>query len=101
MSKLNIDLQEIAPRWKAKGFSFGVFTDPPGQVWKDFVHDTDEILMVVQGEMELEMQGPTIRCEIGKEILIPAGVVHTVRNVGKTSSQWLYGYKEEPGSYAH
>ena len=22
-------------------FSFGTYVDPPGQVWADFVHDTD------------------------------------------------------------
>ena len=90
--------QKIALDWKARGFSFGVYTDPPGQVWKDFVHDSDELLMVVQGEVELEMQEETIRCSIGQEILIPAGVVHTVRNVGKTGSQWLYGYKGKQAS---
>ena len=35
----------------------------------------------------------TIRCVIGQEILIPAKVVHSVRNTGQTGSQWLYGYR--------
>ncbi len=94
MGKARIEQAKILAQWKARGFSFGIFTDPPGQVWNDFVHDTDELLMVVQGEMELEMQGKRIRCEIGQEILIPAGAMHTVRNIGKTGSQWLYGYKK-------
>ena len=94
MADKSIDQAMIAEQWKARGFSFGVFTDPPGQVWKDFVHDADELLMVVQGEVELRMQGQTIRCDTGKEILIPAQVVHTVSNVGSTGSQWIYGYKK-------
>lgn len=94
MAEAKINQAEIAAQWKARGFSFGVFTDPPGQEWKDFVHDSDELLVVVQGEMELEMEGRTSRCTIGQEILIPAKAVHTVRNVGKTGSQWLYGYKQ-------
>jgi mannose-6-phosphate isomerase-like protein (cupin superfamily) len=89
----NVDPVRIAGNWRSRGFSFGVFTDPPGQVWPDFVHDTDELLLVVQGDMELEMRGKTLRCKIGEEIFIPAKVVHTLRNVGKTGSQWLYGYK--------
>ena len=96
MPESKINPHEIAAQWRARGFSFGLFTDPPGQVWENFVHDTDELLMATQGEMELEMEGRTIRCEIGKEILIPAKAVHTVRNVGKTGSQWLYGYQERP-----
>jgi len=96
MSKPTIDAHEVAARWKSKGFDFGVFTDPPGQVWKDFVHETDELLMAIKGDMELEIEGRKVQCEVGKEILIPAGVVHTVRNVGRTGSQWFYGYKESP-----
>ena len=91
----SIEPSKVAKRWNDLGFSFGVFTDPPGQVWKDFVHNTDELFMVIQGEMELEMEGRKTRCEIGKEVRIPANVIHTVRNVGKTGSQWLYGYKRE------
>lgn len=89
----NPDPAGTAERWRTRGFSFGIYTDPPGQVWSDFVHDTDELLMVIQGDMELEMRGKTIRCEIGEEVLIPARVVHTVRNVGRTGSQWAFGYK--------
>ena len=96
MPESTINPHEVAALWKERGYSFGVFTDPPGQIWENFVHDTDELLMTIKGEMELSMEGRTIRCEIGKEIRIPAGVVHTVRNVGKTGSQWLYGYKERP-----
>ena len=94
MPDKNVSPSKVAERWKARGFSFGIFTDPPGQVWSDFVHESDELLMVVQGDMELEMRGETIRCPIGEEILIPAKVVHTIRNVGKTGSQWLYGYPQ-------
>lgn len=96
MPESKINPHEIAALWKERRFSFGVFTDPPGQVWENFVQDTDELLMAIKGEMELEIEGRTIRYEIGKEILIPAKAVHTVRNVGKTGSQWLYGYKERP-----
>jgi cupin 2 domain-containing protein len=91
-----IQPHEVAERWRKRGFSFGVYTDPPGQVWENFVHDADELLMAIQGEMELSMENRTIRLEIGKEFLIPAGVAHTVRNIGKTGSQWLYGYKDRP-----
>ena len=39
MTKLT-DLEIVAGQWKARGFSFGIFTDPPGQVWKDYVKHT-------------------------------------------------------------
>ncbi|MBV8884287.1 MAG: hypothetical protein JO235_09870 [Chroococcidiopsidaceae cyanobacterium CP_BM_RX_35] len=31
--------------WENKGFSCGIWTDPPGQIWSNFVHDEDELVM--------------------------------------------------------
>lgn len=81
--------------WHARGFTCGLWVDPPGQEWIDYVHSVDEVLMVLEGELELEMQGRTFRPRQGEEVLIPAHVPHTVRNVGGTTARWLYGYKSE------
>jgi len=51
--------------------------------------------MVLEGELELEMQGCTFRPKRGEKVLIPARVMHTVRNVGGTTARCLYGYKEQ------
>jgi mannose-6-phosphate isomerase-like protein (cupin superfamily) len=84
---------QIEHEWRARGFSCGLWVDPPGQVWEDYVHSTDELLMVLEGELELEMQGRTFRPKSGEEVFIPARVTHSVRNVGGTTARWLYGYK--------
>jgi mannose-6-phosphate isomerase-like protein (cupin superfamily) len=86
--------KNIETEWRARGFSCGLWTDPPGQKWIDYVHETDELLMVLEGELELTMQGRKIRPQLGEEVLIPARTKHTVRNVGKTQNRWLYGYKK-------
>src|SRR5579862_7679623 len=39
----------------------------PGQVWADFVHDTDEVVMVVEGQVEFEIAGVTHRPRAGEE----------------------------------
>ena len=44
-------------------------------------------------EIELEMDGEILQPEIGDEILIPAGMNHTVRNIGLVTNHWFYGYK--------
>jgi quercetin dioxygenase-like cupin family protein len=49
--------------------------------------------MMLEGEVEFEIGGQVRRPEIGEEVFIPAGVVHSVRNRGKTTSRWLYGYR--------
>jgi len=87
-----VDQAAVAARWCARGFSCGLWTDPPGQVWANYVHDVDELVMVVEGEVEFEIEGRCHRPSPGEELLIPARARHTVRNVGRTESRWLYGY---------
>ena len=79
--------------WQRRGFSCDIWTDAPGQVWRDFVHATDELVLPFEGDIELEFCGRVCRPRIGEEVLIPAAVRHTVRNVGRGVSRWYYGYK--------
>jgi len=88
----SVDQQSVAASWRKRGFSCALWVDPPGQVWADYVHEVDELVMVVAGEVEFEIDGVTHRPEVGEELLIPARARHTVRNVGGTESRWLYGY---------
>jgi cupin 2 domain-containing protein len=90
-----MDRAKVEKEWRARGFSCGLWTDPPGQVWKDYEHATDELFMVVEGDVELEMQGRTLRPRASEEVLIPARTVHTVRNVGSHTARWLYGYEKQ------
>lgn len=89
-----IDRERVQADWNARGFSCDIWTDPPGQVWADFVHATDELVMPIEGVVEIEMQGQRLRPAVGEEIFIPAGVMHTVRNPGRVTSRWYYGYRQ-------
>ena len=60
---MNPDL--IKKDWNSRGYSFREFRDLPGQVWADFVHRTDELVMLLEGEIELEVEGKTQRPLIG------------------------------------
>ena len=55
-----------------------------------------ELVMVVEGKLELEMEGGEFCPELGEEVFIPKNMVHSVRNIGGTTSRWLYGYKKDP-----
>ena len=85
--------EQIRKNWEYRGYSFGVFKDSPGQVWADFVHMTDELVILAEGEIEIEIEGMTQQPRVGDEVFIPANAIHTVRNVGKTNNVWYYGYK--------
>lgn len=88
-----VDIDAIRRDWGARGFSCDIWTDSPGQVWENYVHDVDELVMVVDGDVEFEIAGQVHHPAVGEELLIPARVRHSVRNRGATTSHWLYGYK--------
>jgi mannose-6-phosphate isomerase-like protein (cupin superfamily) len=85
---------EIAADWAARGFDCALWTDPPGQRWENFTHATDELVLVLDGAMEFEIAGVVQHPRPGTELLIPAGAVHSARNIGSTTAHWLYGYRE-------
>jgi len=86
--------EQIKKDWNLRGYSFEIFKDPPGQVRADFVHKTDELVVLAEGEIEIEIEGKSQVPPIGKEVFIPAKAKHTVRNVGKTINAWYFGYKK-------
>ena len=88
-----LDEAAVEANWRSRGFSCDIWIDPPGQVWADFVHATDELVMLVDGRLELSFDGHTLRPGPGEEILIPAGASHTVVNIGAKANRWLYGYR--------
>ena len=93
VQKNALSLAQVEQDWLSRGFSCGIWVDPPGQVWEDYVHSMDELLMVLEGDLKVEMQGRAVRLKEGGEVLIRANVRHTVRNEGGTTARWLYGYK--------
>jgi hypothetical protein len=45
--------------------------------------------------MQFNVEGNVHRPWPGKELLIPAGAVHSARKAGKTTARWRYGYGGE------
>ena len=86
--------EQIKKDWNTRGYSFRIFKDLPGQVWADFVHKTDELVVLAEGQIEIEIEGESQQPPIGKEVFIPAKAKHTVQNVGKKINAWYYGYKK-------
>ena len=91
-----IDRSNVAKDWHARGFSCGMWIDHAGREWSCHPHETDELLMMMSGELELEMEGQSIHPSVGEEIRIPAGVPHIIRNVRGKTARWLYGQRREP-----
>jgi glyoxylate utilization-related uncharacterized protein len=92
-------IEERINYWKKKGLKCEVSITPTGESWSSDDHQTDEVIIPWEGELELSLQGKTFRSTIGEEIIIPAGEPHTFKSVAKVASRlyWLYGYEHEEG----
>lgn len=90
--RVPVDHGEVARDWIVRGFSCRAFADPPGQEWRNFAHDSDELVTVVEGRLEVQMHGESWALQPGDELYIPRGAVHTVRNTHGGDTRWLYGY---------
>ena len=87
-----VDLGQVESDWEAEGFSFGVFRDPHGQEWNDFVHSTDEYVVVAAGRLSIAVGSERADAEPGDLVRIPAGVSHSLKTLSPEGSIWLYGY---------
>ena len=61
-------------------------------------HPGEEIIYVLAGSLEYQIEGqPTVTCNAGDALTVPAGVVHAVRNVGEGNAAELATYVVEKG----
>lgn len=87
-----VDHGVVTRDWIERGYSCRGFTDPPGQEWREFMHDTNELVTVVEGRLEVTLGKRRWVLEPGDELFIPRGAAHTVRNIHAGATRWLYGY---------
>ena len=89
---LPLDRAAVAADWRLRGYSCGLFVDPPGQKWLDFVHDCNELVTPVEGRLEMHVGKERFLLEPGDEVFIPTGAMHSVINAYDGTSRWLYCY---------
>lgn len=83
---------EVFRSWGDRGYSCDLFVDPPGREWNDFVHATNELVTVVEGKLQMVIDGKVCMAEPGDEVCIPKGACHSVKNIHHGTTKWLYGY---------
>ena len=82
----------VSRDWRDRSYSCNWFVDPPGQQWNNFVHNCNELVIVVEGLLEMSIAGQTWVVQPGDEVFIPEGAVHSVKNIHTDTTRWLYGY---------
>jgi len=70
--------------------------EPGGAVGRH-THPGEEVSYVVEGSIELEVDGKTQTVEAGKPFFIPANTVHAAKNNGKGHAKVLSTYIVEKG----
>ena len=71
--------------------------DPDGIVGRH-THPGEESSYIIEGTVQLEIDGkPPVISKAGDVFLIPAGVVHSAKNIGKTPAKVLATYIVEKG----
>ena len=87
-----LDIASVEQDWRQRGYSCHRFEDPPGQVWRDFVHRTNEVVMISEGRLEVEIDGKGLLANPGDKVFIPRDTMHTVDNTADGRTVWLFGY---------
>jgi quercetin dioxygenase-like cupin family protein len=69
----------------------------PGAAFPRHKHPGEEIIYVLAGTMEYEVDGKTSTLKAGDVLFIPAGTVHAAKNVGTGLASELATYIVEKG----
>jgi quercetin dioxygenase-like cupin family protein len=70
----------------------------PGMVAPKHKHPGEEIIYVLEGSLEYQIEGePPVKLKAGDVFYIPAGAIHSARNVGRDNGAELATYLVEKG----
>jgi quercetin dioxygenase-like cupin family protein len=70
----------------------------PGVAFPKHTHPGEEIIYVLEGLLEYEVEGrPPVTLKAGDVLFIPAGTVHAAKNVGSVNAAELATYVVEKG----
>jgi quercetin dioxygenase-like cupin family protein len=70
----------------------------PGAAFGKHTHPGEEIIYVVEGALEYQVEGkPPVTLKAGDVLFIPAGTVHAAKNVGTSNGAELATYIVEKG----
>jgi quercetin dioxygenase-like cupin family protein len=70
----------------------------PGVLAPNHSHPGEEIVYVIEGLLEYQLEGkPPVTLKAGEVLFIPAGTIHSAKNVGSVNGAELATYIVEKG----
>jgi len=69
----------------------------PAYVAPSHTHPGEEIIYVLEGTLEYQIDGKPVTAKPGDVLFVPAGTIHSVKNVGTSNGAELATYVVEKG----
>jgi quercetin dioxygenase-like cupin family protein len=78
------------PGWEAVQLRVDI---DPGKIAPNHRHPGEEIIYVVEGTLEYQLEGrPAVTLKAGDVLFVPKGVIHSAKNVGQTNAAEIGTY---------
>ena len=89
-----MNIEQLEQDWIERGFSFAIGTIKAGDAVSEAFHqDQDELVLMESGYYEFSIDDETFEQNGNIEVFIPAGSVHSIKNIGDQDSKIYFGYK--------
>ena len=69
----------------------------PGYTFPSHTHPGEEVIYVIEGTWEYEIDGKSVRATAGDVLFVPAGTIHSAKNAGTGNAAELATYIVEKG----
>ncbi|MEO5858535.1 MAG: cupin domain-containing protein, partial [Pyrinomonadaceae bacterium] len=69
----------------------------PGAAFPKHSHPGEEVIYVIDGTFEYEIDGKIAKAKAGEVLFVPAGAIHSAKNVGTDNAAELATYIVEKG----
>ena len=69
----------------------------PGYAAPRHTHPGEEIIYVLEGTLEYQIDGKSTRVKAGDVLFVPAGTIHSAKNIGSGNGAELATYVVEKG----
>lgn len=85
-----VDAATLRETLEREGCTVFQWSDPAGSEYQPHLHDHDESIWIVRGEMTFTAQGRALRVGAGERLMLPKGTVHGAR-AGVDGATYLVG----------
>ena len=94
-----VSLADVKRDWEARGYYTKRYDAEPGWAQEEHYHGFDRLLTVVEGRLEMTIEGQRFVLEPGDEIFMPRRTVNSKRNLHNGFTMLLYGSPFSSGGH--